>query len=178
MVTAPAPPVPQHQQHYLELACSLSNHTEVQRAWATIGRTHLDVHDHSQSQEALLQAQAAFEKSLAIVDEKLQGECAGSGLPPSAPAGLCGGFSCLGLPWRGRGLFLEAPSCQGALSVLLAVRCLPPHSVGGTTPGTPDKRQRKRGGEWGPKLEPPPGVTALRVLEGSSSRDVAQAGAE
>ncbi|CAK6439042.1 unnamed protein product [Pipistrellus nathusii] len=62
-----------HQQHYLELACSLSNHTEVQRAWATIGRTHLDVHDHSQSQEALLQAQAAFEKSLAIVDEKLQG---------------------------------------------------------------------------------------------------------
>ncbi|XP_070248665.1 tonsoku-like protein [Myotis yumanensis] len=61
----------QHQQHYLELACSLSNHIEVQRAWATIGRTHLDIYDHSQSQEALLQARAAFEKSLAIVDEKL-----------------------------------------------------------------------------------------------------------
>ncbi|XP_006107625.1 tonsoku-like protein [Myotis lucifugus] len=61
----------QYQQHYLELACSLSNHIEVQRAWATIGRTHLDVYDHSQSQEALLQARAAFEKSLAIVDEKL-----------------------------------------------------------------------------------------------------------
>ncbi|XP_036159599.1 tonsoku-like protein isoform X1 [Myotis myotis] len=61
----------QHQQHYLELACSLSNHIEVQRAWATIGRTHLDIYDHSQSQQALLQARAAFEKSLAIVDEKL-----------------------------------------------------------------------------------------------------------
>nr|XP_051684653.1 tonsoku-like protein isoform X2 [Oryctolagus cuniculus] len=63
----------QHQHRYLELAGSLSNHTELQRAWATIGRTHLDVHDHSQSREALLQAQAAFEKSLAIVDEKLEG---------------------------------------------------------------------------------------------------------
>ncbi|KAM8786169.1 tonsoku-like protein [Rhynchonycteris naso] len=62
----------QHQRHYLELACSLSNHIELQRAWATIGRTHLAVYDHCQSQDALLQAQAAFEKSLAIVDEKLQ----------------------------------------------------------------------------------------------------------
>ncbi|XP_073086443.1 tonsoku-like protein isoform X2 [Manis javanica] len=66
----------QHQHCYLELACSLSNHIEVQRAWATIGRTHLDIHDHQQSQEALLQAQTAFEKSLAIVDEKLQGTLA------------------------------------------------------------------------------------------------------
>ncbi|XP_023418132.1 tonsoku-like protein isoform X1 [Cavia porcellus] len=63
----------QHQHRYLELAGSLSNHTELQRAWATIGRTHLDIHDHCQSREALLQAQAAFEKSLAIVDEKLEG---------------------------------------------------------------------------------------------------------
>ncbi|KAM5313305.1 tonsoku-like protein isoform 2-T2 [Glossophaga mutica] len=62
----------QHQHQYLELARSLSNHTELQRAWATIGRTHLDVYYHCQSQDALLQAQAAFEKSLAIVDEKLQ----------------------------------------------------------------------------------------------------------
>ncbi|KAM7075227.1 tonsoku-like protein isoform 1-T1 [Molossus nigricans] len=62
----------QHQHHYLELASSLSNHIELQRAWATIGRTHLDIYDHCQSQDALLQAQAAFEKSLAIVDEKLQ----------------------------------------------------------------------------------------------------------
>ncbi|XP_016072127.1 PREDICTED: tonsoku-like protein [Miniopterus natalensis] len=62
----------QHQHHYLELAHSLSNHIELQRAWATIGRTHLDIYDHCQSQDALLQARAAFEKSLAIVDEKLQ----------------------------------------------------------------------------------------------------------
>ncbi|XP_055981270.1 tonsoku-like protein [Sorex fumeus] len=66
----------QHQHCYLELAESLSNHIELQRAWATIGRTHLDVYDHCQSQEALLQAQAAFEKSLAIVDEKLEGTLA------------------------------------------------------------------------------------------------------
>lgn len=63
----------QHQHHYLELAAALSNHTELQRAWATIGRTHLDIFDHGQSREPLLQAQAAFEKSLAIVDEKLEG---------------------------------------------------------------------------------------------------------
>ncbi|XP_039109989.1 tonsoku-like protein isoform X2 [Hyaena hyaena] len=62
-----------HQHRYLELARSLSNHTELQRAWATIGRTYLDIYDHCQSQDALLQAQTAFEKSLAIVDEKLQG---------------------------------------------------------------------------------------------------------
>ncbi|KAL1767190.1 tonsoku isoform X1 [Sigmodon hispidus] len=62
-----------HQHLYLDLAGSLSNHTELQRAWATIGRTHLDVYDHCQSRDALLQAQAAFEKSLAIVDEKLEG---------------------------------------------------------------------------------------------------------
>uniref|UniRef100_G1SL82 Tonsoku-like protein n=1 Tax=Oryctolagus cuniculus TaxID=9986 RepID=G1SL82_RABIT len=39
----------QHQHRYLEL---------LQRARATIGPTHLDVHDHYQSREALLQAQA------------------------------------------------------------------------------------------------------------------------
>lgn len=66
----------QHQHHYLDLARSLSNHTEQQRAWATIGRTHLDIYDHQQTEDALLQAQAAFEKSLAIVDEKLQGTLA------------------------------------------------------------------------------------------------------
>lgn len=67
--------LPQHQHHYLELARSLSNHIELQRAWATIGRTHLDIYDYCQSQDALLQARTAFEKSLAIVDEKLQSEC-------------------------------------------------------------------------------------------------------
>ncbi|XP_032172823.1 tonsoku-like protein isoform X1 [Mustela erminea] len=65
-----------HQHRHLELARSLSNHTEVQRAWATIGRTYLDIYDHCQSQDTLLQAQTAFEKSLAIVDEKLQGTLA------------------------------------------------------------------------------------------------------
>ncbi|XP_006879288.1 PREDICTED: tonsoku-like protein [Elephantulus edwardii] len=65
-----------HQHRYLELACSLSNHVELQRAWATIGRTYLDIYDHNQSRDALLQAQAAFEKSLAIVDEKLEGAVA------------------------------------------------------------------------------------------------------
>ncbi|KAM6148285.1 tonsoku-like protein [Rhynchocyon petersi] len=65
-----------HQHRYLELARSLSNHVELQRAWATIGRTYLDVYDHNQSRDALLQAQAAFEKSLAIVDEKLEGAVA------------------------------------------------------------------------------------------------------
>ncbi|OWK04469.1 TONSL [Cervus elaphus hippelaphus] len=63
----------QHQHRYLELACALSNHVEQQRAWATIGRTHLDIYDHDQSQDTLQQAQDAFEKSLAILDEKLQG---------------------------------------------------------------------------------------------------------
>uniref|UniRef100_A0A8C5Z4E8 Tonsoku-like protein n=1 Tax=Marmota marmota marmota TaxID=9994 RepID=A0A8C5Z4E8_MARMA len=63
----------QHQHRHLELADSLSNHTELQRAWATIGRTHLDIYDHCQSRDDLLQAQAAFEKSLAIIDEKLEG---------------------------------------------------------------------------------------------------------
>ncbi|XP_058421161.1 tonsoku-like protein isoform X1 [Diceros bicornis minor] len=66
----------QHQHRYLELAHSLSNHIELQRAWATIGRTHLDIYDHHQTQDALLQAQTAFEKSLAIVDDKLQGTLA------------------------------------------------------------------------------------------------------
>uniref|UniRef100_A0A2K5CL72 Tonsoku-like protein n=1 Tax=Aotus nancymaae TaxID=37293 RepID=A0A2K5CL72_AOTNA len=66
----------QHQHRYLELARSLGNHTELQRAWATIGRTHLDIYDHCQSRDALLQAQAAFEKSLAIVDEELEGALA------------------------------------------------------------------------------------------------------
>ncbi|XP_034868070.1 LOW QUALITY PROTEIN: tonsoku-like protein [Mirounga leonina] len=65
-----------HQHCYLEQAHSLSNHTEVQRAWATLGRTYLDIYDHCQSQDSLLQAQTAFEKSLAIVDEKLQGTLA------------------------------------------------------------------------------------------------------
>ncbi|XP_030777202.1 tonsoku-like protein isoform X3 [Rhinopithecus roxellana] len=76
----------QHQHHYLELAHSLHNHTELQRAWATIGRTHLDIYDHCQSRDALLQAQAAFEKSLAIVDELEGGQAPPRFLPPELQA--------------------------------------------------------------------------------------------
>ncbi|XP_027713504.1 tonsoku-like protein [Vombatus ursinus] len=61
-----------HQRRHLELAECLSSYVEQQRAWATIGRTYLASYDHSQSVDALLQAQTAFEKSLAIVDEKLE----------------------------------------------------------------------------------------------------------
>ncbi|XP_068953095.1 tonsoku-like protein isoform X2 [Petaurus breviceps papuanus] len=61
-----------HQHRHLELAESLSSYIEQQRAWATIGRTYLASYDHSQSVDALLQAQTAFEKSLAIVDEELE----------------------------------------------------------------------------------------------------------
>ncbi|XP_074059135.1 tonsoku-like protein isoform X2 [Macrotis lagotis] len=61
-----------HQHRHLELAQSLSSYIEQQRAWATIGRTYLASYDHSQSVDALLQAQTAFEKSLEIVDEKLE----------------------------------------------------------------------------------------------------------
>lgn len=106
MVHSSHPSVPQHQHHYLELARSLSNHIELQRAWATIGRTHLDIYDHCQSQDALLQAQTAFGKSLAIVDEKLQGECPrGPGHPHLLPPELQAGEALAPLPivpaWQG-----------------------------------------------------------------------------
>lgn len=76
------PSARQHQHRYLQLAEALSNHIEMQRAWATIGCTHLDNYRHCQSQEALPRAQEAFEKSLAIVDKKLKGEWAYSPQPP------------------------------------------------------------------------------------------------
>uniref|UniRef100_A0A8D0L632 NF-kappa-B inhibitor-like protein 2 n=1 Tax=Sphenodon punctatus TaxID=8508 RepID=A0A8D0L632_SPHPU len=63
-----------HQRQHLELARSLSNHIEQQRAWATIGRTYMFIADSSQSGEALREAEQAFMKSLAIVEETLEGE--------------------------------------------------------------------------------------------------------
>ncbi|KAH0617352.1 hypothetical protein JD844_015410 [Phrynosoma platyrhinos] len=63
----------QHQRLHLELACSVSSHIEQQRAWATIGRTYMFMAESDQSREALQEAEKAFMKSLAIVEEKLEG---------------------------------------------------------------------------------------------------------
>ncbi|XP_069477902.1 tonsoku-like protein [Ambystoma mexicanum] len=65
-----------HQRRHLELARSVSNDIEEQRAWATIGRTYLYIYEANQSSESLLQAQTAFQKSLTIVDERLEGQVA------------------------------------------------------------------------------------------------------
>lgn len=152
----------QHQHRYLELAGSLSNHTELQRAWATIGRTHLDIHDHCQSREALLQAQAAFEKSLAIVDEKLEGRWSCSSL--CAFASQAPPF----VKFLGVGLQAYAAihsNLAGTYSVL--------HTVCSRTPDSHCER-RKGGGEvrnptWGGPAE---------CFEGASSRDTDPARAE
>ncbi|KAJ7338236.1 hypothetical protein JRQ81_010954 [Phrynocephalus forsythii] len=66
-----------HQRCHLELASSLANHVEQQRAWATIGRTYMFMAESSQSgggEEALQEAEKAFMKSLSILEEKLEGE--------------------------------------------------------------------------------------------------------
>uniref|UniRef100_A0A452HRP4 Tonsoku-like protein n=1 Tax=Gopherus agassizii TaxID=38772 RepID=A0A452HRP4_9SAUR len=62
-----------HQRQHLELARALSDHTEQQRAWATIGRTYMFVAESGQAGEALREAEQAFMRSLAILEEKLQG---------------------------------------------------------------------------------------------------------
>uniref|UniRef100_A0AAR2J401 Tonsoku-like protein n=1 Tax=Pygocentrus nattereri TaxID=42514 RepID=A0AAR2J401_PYGNA len=62
-----------HQRQHLDLARSVSDAAEEQRALATIGRTYLFLHDRDQSQDSLKQAKDAFKKSLAIVDERLEG---------------------------------------------------------------------------------------------------------
>ncbi|XP_028853373.1 tonsoku-like protein [Denticeps clupeoides] len=62
-----------HQQRHLDLARSVEDAAEEQRALATIGRTYLFRYESDQSQESLGQAKEAFKKSLAIVDERLQG---------------------------------------------------------------------------------------------------------
>ncbi|KAK2510516.1 hypothetical protein Q9233_017664, partial [Columba guinea] len=86
-----------HQRQHLELARSLSDDTEQQRAWATIGRTYMfmaesrapggdteatggdteaaggDTEAAGGDTAALREAERAFRTSLAIVEEKLEG---------------------------------------------------------------------------------------------------------
>ncbi|XP_065109970.1 tonsoku-like protein [Paramisgurnus dabryanus] len=62
-----------HQRLHLDLARSVNDAAEEQRALATIGRTYLFLFDSDQSRESLLRAKDAFKKSLAIVDERLEG---------------------------------------------------------------------------------------------------------
>ncbi|KAG7224182.1 hypothetical protein INR49_019917 [Caranx melampygus] len=62
-----------HQQCHLDLARSVRNHAEEQRALATIGRTYLFRYESDQSRRSLEQAEDAFRKSLGIVDDCLQG---------------------------------------------------------------------------------------------------------
>ncbi|XP_067825203.1 tonsoku-like protein isoform X2 [Heptranchias perlo] len=62
-----------HHWAFLELAQSITNYVEEQRAWMLIGRTYLFMHRCGQSSEALQEAQKAFVKSLEILDEKLEG---------------------------------------------------------------------------------------------------------
>ncbi|KAI7804959.1 tonsoku-like protein, partial [Triplophysa rosa] len=62
-----------HQRLHLNLARSVNDAAEEQRAQATIGRTFLFLFDSDQSRESLQHAEEAFKKSLAIVDERLEG---------------------------------------------------------------------------------------------------------
>uniref|UniRef100_A0A3Q3A6S2 Tonsoku-like protein n=1 Tax=Kryptolebias marmoratus TaxID=37003 RepID=A0A3Q3A6S2_KRYMA len=63
----------EHQRCHLDLARSVSDHAEEQRALATIGRTYLFRYESDQSKKSLKQAEDAFRKSLAVVDERLGG---------------------------------------------------------------------------------------------------------
>lgn len=63
----------QHQRRHLDLARSVRDHAEEQRALATIGRTYLFRYESDQSRKSLEQAEEAFKKSLAIVDDCLEG---------------------------------------------------------------------------------------------------------
>lgn len=65
--------LPQHQRRHLDLARSVKDHAEEQRALATIGRTYLFRYESDQSRNSLEQAEDAFKKSLAIVDDCLDG---------------------------------------------------------------------------------------------------------
>lgn len=63
----------QHQRCHLDLARSVKDHVEEQRALATIGRTYLFRYESDQLRSSLEQAEDAFKKSLAIVDDCLDG---------------------------------------------------------------------------------------------------------
>lgn len=58
---------------HLDLARSVRDHAEEQRALATIGRTYLFRYESDQSRHSLEQAEDAFRKSLGIVDDRLEG---------------------------------------------------------------------------------------------------------
>ncbi|XP_061105905.1 tonsoku-like protein [Conger conger] len=62
-----------HQRLHLHLSRSVRDAAEEQRAQATIGRTFLFRYESDQSQDSLRQAEDAFRKSLAIVDDRLEG---------------------------------------------------------------------------------------------------------
>ncbi|KAJ8289356.1 hypothetical protein GJAV_G00000360 [Gymnothorax javanicus] len=62
-----------HQTLHLDLARSVRDCAEEQRALATIGRTYLFRYESDQSQESLRKAEEAFRKSLSIVDDRLEG---------------------------------------------------------------------------------------------------------
>ncbi|XP_028251309.1 tonsoku-like protein [Parambassis ranga] len=66
-----------HQHRHLDLARSVRDHAEEQRALATIGRTYLFRYESDQSRTSLEQAEEAFRKSLAIVDDRLEGSVPG-----------------------------------------------------------------------------------------------------
>uniref|UniRef100_UPI00358E947D tonsoku-like protein isoform X2 n=1 Tax=Myxine glutinosa TaxID=7769 RepID=UPI00358E947D len=78
-----------HQYRHLELARSVGNEVEEQRAWATIGRTHIFRHEAKVNQgsdeaggddvqkhpggDALVQAEEAFRESMKVLDQHLEG---------------------------------------------------------------------------------------------------------
>lgn len=62
-----------HQQQHLDLARSVRDHAEEQRALATIGRTFLFRYESDQSRLSLEQAGDAFRQSLSIVNDRLEG---------------------------------------------------------------------------------------------------------
>lgn len=66
-------PLLQHQRLHLDLARSVRDHAEEQRALATIGRTYLFRYETDQSRKSLEEAEEAFRKSLGIVDDRLEG---------------------------------------------------------------------------------------------------------
>ncbi|XP_068608368.1 tonsoku-like protein [Brachionichthys hirsutus] len=66
-----------HQRCHLELARSVRDHAEEQRALATIGRTYLFRYESDQSRNSLEQAEDAFRRSLAVVDDCLGGTVSG-----------------------------------------------------------------------------------------------------
>ncbi|XP_062863876.1 tonsoku-like protein isoform X2 [Trichomycterus rosablanca] len=87
-----------HQRRHLDLARSVNDAAEEQRALATIGRTYLFLHDSDQSQNSLKHAEDAFKKSLAIVDGCLEGTVSARELSEMRARLLLNlGFVCDGL---------------------------------------------------------------------------------